>query len=47
MASLSLAWVLVTAIKEGGELEFSPVIFVLTGMVDMLVFVAIFGIAVI
>lgn len=38
MISLAVAWVLVTAIKQSdSELEFSPAIFVITGLIDALI----------
>lgn len=37
MVSLSVAWVLVTIIKQKdvNEFEFSPLIFVITGLIDL------------
>ena len=44
MTSLALAWVIVTIIKRGDlEISFSPMLFVITGMVDVLIALAIFA----
>jgi hypothetical protein len=37
MVSLSLAWVIVTAIKKFDKVTFHPGIFLLTGMIDFFI----------